>query len=48
MVQAVAQRIGGDPNALAHWLFGPPPDTDADLVNLAHQLDDIERQVALS
>ena len=29
-------------------LFGPPPATDADLVNLAHALDDIERQVAHS
>jgi hypothetical protein len=44
----VAQRIGGDPNALGHLLFGPPPESDADLVNLANQLDDIERQVALS
>ena len=32
----------------AHWLFGPPPATDADLVDLAHALDDIERQVAHS
>jgi hypothetical protein len=48
VVQAVAQRIGADPNTLGHLLFGPPPDTDADLVNLANQLDDIERQVALS
>ncbi|KAA0085684.1 DUF4350 domain-containing protein [Mycolicibacterium sp. P9-64] len=48
VVQAVAQRIGGDPNALGHLLFGPPPESDADLVNLANQLDDIERQVALS
>ncbi len=45
---AIAQRIAADPNALAHTLFGPPPDIDADLVNLARQLDDIERQVALS
>ena len=29
-------------------LFGPPPATDADLVNLARALDDIERQVAQS
>ena len=29
-------------------LFGPPPATDADLVNLAHALDNIERQVAQS
>ena len=28
--------------------YGPPPATDADLVNLAHVLDDIERQVAQS
>jgi hypothetical protein len=48
VVQAVSQRIGGDPNALGHLLFGPPPESDADLVNLANQLDDIERQVALS
>jgi uncharacterized protein DUF4350 len=45
---AIAQRINADPNALAYTLFGPPPDVDADLVNLARQLDDIERQVALS
>jgi len=48
VVQAVSQRVGGDPNALGHLLFGPPPESDADLVNLANQLDDIERQVALS
>jgi len=48
VVQAVSQRIGGDPNAVGHLLFGPPPETDADLVTLANQLDDIERQVALS
>ena len=41
-------RAGGDPNALQHTLFGPPPATDADLVQLAHALDDIERQVAHS
>ena len=39
---------GGDPATVAHTLFGPPPATDADLVNLAHQLDNIERQVAQS
>jgi hypothetical protein len=48
VAQSVAQRIGADPDALGHLLFGPPPGTDADLVNLANQLDDIERQVALS
>jgi hypothetical protein len=29
-------------------LFGPPPATDDDLINLAHELDNIERQVAQS
>lgn len=45
---AVAARGGGDPGAVGHTLFGPPPGTDSDLVHLAHQLDDIERQVAQS
>jgi hypothetical protein len=45
---AVAARVGGDPNTHGHLLFGPPPATDADLVTLAHQLDDIERQVSQS
>jgi hypothetical protein len=48
VTQAVAKRTGTDPNTVAHLLFGPPPGTDADMVNLANQLDDIERQVALS
>ena len=48
IVQTVVQRTGQDPNAVGHALFGPPPPTDADLVNLAHALDDIERQVAQS
>ena len=41
-------RTGRDPAAVQHTLFGPAPATDADLVNLAHALDDIERQVAQS
>jgi hypothetical protein len=48
VVQAVAERSGQDPQAVAHTLFGPPPATDAALVNLAHELDNIERQVAQS
>jgi uncharacterized protein DUF4350 len=48
VTQAIAQRVDTDPNTLAHILFGPPPDTDAELIDLARQLDDIERQVALS
>ncbi len=46
VVQAVAERCGLNPQAVAHTLFGPPPATDADLVNLANELDNIERQVA--
>ncbi|MBU8824384.1 DUF4350 domain-containing protein [Mycolicibacterium goodii] len=45
---AVASRSGQDSHAVGYALFGPPPATDADLVHLAHQLDDIERQVAHS
>lgn len=48
VIQAVADRCGLDTAALAHTLYGPPPATDADLVNLARELDDIERQVAQS
>ena len=45
VVNAVAARHRGDPNAVHHILFGPTPTTDADLLHLAHALDDIERQV---
>ncbi|MGV0815371.1 DUF4350 domain-containing protein [Mycolicibacterium boenickei] len=45
---AVAARCGTAANSAGHLLFGPPPATDAELVHLAHQLDDIERQVAQS
>ncbi|MFG1931799.1 DUF4350 domain-containing protein [Mycobacterium sp. NPDC048908] len=45
---AVAQRCGWPAQAVAHILFGPPPATDADLLNLAEDLDNIERQVAQS
>jgi hypothetical protein len=48
VVAAVAARTGDDPHSVGHALFGGPPATDADLVHLAHQLDDIERQVAQS
>ncbi|HEY6646848.1 MAG TPA: hypothetical protein VI217_07155, partial [Mycobacterium sp.] len=48
LVTAVAERCGMSPQAVAHILFGPPPASDPDLVNLAHQLDTIERQVAHS
>jgi hypothetical protein len=48
VVEAVAARCNGMPEAMRHTLFGPTPSSDNDLVNLAHQLDDIERQVAQS
>ena len=48
VVEAVAQRSGAGVESVWHTLFGPPPATDSDLVNLAHELDIIERQVAES
>jgi hypothetical protein len=48
VVHAVAQRTAVDPNSVHHFLFGPPPASDNDLLHLAHALDDIERQVAHS
>ncbi len=48
IVSALAQRCGQYPQTLAHNLFGPPPQSDDDLVNLARELDNIERQVAQS
>ena len=48
IVSTVVQRSGQDPAAVSHLLFGPPPATDTDLVNLANALDNIERQVAQS
>ena len=48
VAQAVAERSGLDPQTVAHTLFGRPPANDPDLVNLAHELDNIERQVAQS
>ena len=46
VAQAIAERCGLNPQTVAHMLFGPPPVTDADLVSLANELDNIERQVA--
>ncbi|MCV7347693.1 DUF4350 domain-containing protein [Mycolicibacterium rhodesiae] len=48
VTSAVAQRYAGDPNTVQHLLYGPPPSTDTDLLQLAHSLDDIERQVTTS
>jgi hypothetical protein len=48
VVQTVAERSGLHAQAVAHTLFGPPPASDPLLVDLAHELDTIERQVAQS
>jgi hypothetical protein len=42
---AVAQRSRSHEESVRHILFGPPPVSDTDLVQLARALDDIERQV---
>lgn len=46
VAEAVAGRSGLDPRYTHRTLFGAPPETDGDLVHLAHALDNIERQVA--
>lgn len=45
IVAAIGWRIGAHPEWLSHLLFGPPPGSDTDLLQLARALDDIERQV---
>ena len=45
VVTTVAQRSGLDAGFVSHHLFGPPPATDNDLLQLARALDEIERQV---
>ena len=46
IVIAVAQRSRSHEESVRHILFGPSPVSDADLVQLARALDDIERQFA--
>jgi hypothetical protein len=48
VVMTVAQRTGIDAGFVSYQLFGPPPATDSDLLQLAHALDEIERQVTNS
>jgi hypothetical protein len=48
VVATVARRSGADANYVAYHLFGPPPATDDDLLQLARALDEIERQVTRS
>lgn len=45
VITTVAQRCGADPGFVSYHLFGPPPATDNDLLQLARALDEIERQV---
>jgi hypothetical protein len=45
VVTTVSQRTGSDPGFVSFHLFGPPPATDNDLLQLARALDEIERQV---
>ncbi len=45
IVAAVGRRCPTDDATVWNILFGPAPATDADLLQLAHALDDIERQV---
>ncbi|MEO3758490.1 DUF4350 domain-containing protein [Mycobacterium sp. B14F4] len=48
VAHGVAFLCGTAPQSAMRTLFGPPPGDDAELVNLARELDDIERQVAHS
>jgi hypothetical protein len=48
VVETIARRVQYEPIAVEYALFGRPPTDDAELVNLARLLDDIERQVANS
>ncbi|SPM39954.1 membrane protein [Mycobacterium numidiamassiliense] len=48
VVATVARRSGADAGFVSYHLFGPPPATDNDLLQLARALDDIERQVTHS
>jgi hypothetical protein len=45
VVATVARRSGMDAGFVSHHLFGPPPATDNELLQLARALDEIERQV---
>ncbi|MBW0012841.1 DUF4350 domain-containing protein [Mycobacterium sp.] len=48
VVESVARRSGADARFVSYQLFGPPPATDNDLLQLARELDEIERQVTHS
>jgi hypothetical protein len=46
VVAAIAEGSHRPAESVHHALYGPTPATDADLVSLARELDNIERQVA--
>ena len=48
VIDTVTRRVGPGADIVAYALFGPAPADDAELLNLARLLDDIERQVATS
>jgi hypothetical protein len=45
VVTSVAERSAADAQFISYHLYGPPPATDNDLLQLARALDEIERQV---
>ena len=45
VVETVARRSGADAGFVSYHLYGPPPATDDDLLQLGRALDEIERQV---
>jgi len=45
VIDGLAARSRLDRSAIAAIAFGPPPPTDIDLVKLARDLDDLEREV---
>jgi hypothetical protein len=45
VVTSVAARSAADVQFVSYQLYGPPPPTDNDLLQLARALDEIERQV---
>jgi Domain of unknown function (DUF4350) len=48
VMMTIAERSGPDAEYVSYHLFGPPPATDNDLLQLARALDEIERQVTHS
>lgn len=45
VIERVAQAAKADPATIAPLLYGPPPTTDADLVDLATRLNDLEGEL---